>query len=178
MEKISKEYRLINGLHCFNTSALCTILNISRAALADWADNGCPKIGRGWWSIEEVLKWRGLVGSGIKTVDDIDKLSLNEQKLYYETQLKQAQYEATDIKNAIARGDYLKKTDVVFELQSFFVVFKKSLQGLPRKMSAEISHFIGITEARILEAKIADVIRNALEQLSINGVYSAKDSKK
>lgn len=178
MDKISKEYRYINGLHCFNTSALCSILNISRTTLSDWADSGCPKVGRGWWSIEQILRWRGLVGSGIKTADDIEKLSLNEQKLYYETQLKQAQYEATDIKNAIARGDYLKKSDVIFELQSFFVVFKKSLQGLPRKMSAEIAHFIGITEARRLESKISEFIRGALEQLSIEGVYSAKGKKK
>lgn len=178
MDKTSKEYKFINGKHCFNTTALCNILNISRMALSDWTDNGCPKMGRGWWAIDDILRWRGLVGAGIKTHDDIEKLSLNEQKLYYETQLKQAQYEATDIKNAIARGDYLKKSDVVFELQNFFVVFKKSLQGLPRKLISEIAHFIGITEARKLEAQINEIIRNALEQLSVNGVYSAKDYKK
>lgn len=178
MRKNSKEYQFINGKHCFNTTSICSILNISRVSLSEWADNGCPKIARGWWAIDDVLRWRGLVGTGIKTANDIEKLTLNEQKLYFETQLKQAQYEATEIKNAIARGDYLKKSDVVYELQNFFVVFKKSLQLLPRKLIAEITHFIGITEARKLEAKINETIRNALEQLSIDGVYNAKDFKK
>ena len=80
---MDNKVKIINDKICLSTSAMCEIFDIDRSTLKRWGDDGCPKAARGWWPLAEVLRWRGLVSAdGIKTQDDVEKLSLKEQKLY------------------------------------------------------------------------------------------------
>jgi hypothetical protein len=100
--------------------------------------------------------------------------SLAEQKAYYEAELKKAQVEEREIKNAISRGDYIPKSEIVEELKRFLVVLKKSMKGFSRKVAGEISFRFGADEARQAERILSDLTDNALEQLSIDGVYESR----
>lgn len=177
-DELSQKVKIIDGKLCLNTSTMCEIFNIERSTLKRWSDDGCPKAARGWWPLGDVLRWRGLVSAdGIKTPDDIEKLSLQEQKLYFEAKYKQAQSEAAEFKNAIQRGEYIRKDDVVAELQRFFVVLKRSMLGYSRRIATELSGYVDPITARRIEKMITELTLDALEQISIDGVYTPPKKK-
>ncbi|WP_195940946.1 hypothetical protein [Romboutsia sp. 1001713B170131_170501_G6] len=162
-----------------NTEALCALLSVTRMTVKRWADEGCPKHSRGWWDLADVLKWKGMVGTGnLKSVKDSKDMSFKEKKLYYEMKYKEAQAENMYLKNSIAKGEYLKRDEVIDELNRFFVVLKRSLMGLSRKIVTDIGLIVGQTTARKIESQIKEVIEDALSQMCINGVYEPPKSKK
>jgi len=176
---MDNKVKIINDKICLSTSAMCEIFDIDRSTLKRWGDDGCPKAARGWWPLAEVLRWRGLVSAdGIKTQDDVEKLSLKEQKLYFEAKYKQAQSEAAEFKNAIAKGEYIRKEDITAELQRFFLVLKRSMMGYSRRVATELSSFVDTLTARRIEKMITELTLDALEQLSIDGIYKAPRRKK
>lgn len=174
---MDKKVDIIDEKICLSTSAMCEVFGINKSTLKRWKDDGCPKASRGWWPLADVLRWRGLVSAeGIKTQDDVEKLSLKEQKLYYETKYKQAQSEAAEFKNAIQKGEYIPKDDIIAELQRFFVVLKRSMLNYSRRIATELSGYVDPVAARRIEKMITELTYDALEQISIDGVY--KPSKK
>jgi len=176
---MDNKVKIINDRICLSTAAMCEVFNIDKSTLKRWSDDGCPKVARGWWPLKEVLEWRGLVSAaGIKTEKDIEKLSLKEQKLYFEAKYKQAQSEAAEFKNAIQRGEYIPKDEIIAELQRFFIVLKRSMLGYSRRIATEISPFVDAIEARRIEKMITELTNDALEQLSIDGIYKAPKGKK
>lgn len=107
-KKINDEYKIFDGKICATTQELCTQIGISRKTLSEWEDKGCPKAARGWWPIWDVMKWRGVIGSGgVKTEDEIEAMSLTQQKLLYEAEYKKLQSEKIAFENAISRGEYI-----------------------------------------------------------------------
>ncbi|MGF7431085.1 hypothetical protein PQV03_10010 [Thermoanaerobacterium thermosaccharolyticum] len=174
---MDKKVKILDDKICLSTTAMCEIFNIDKSTLKRWGDDGCPKAARGWWPLADVLRWRGLVSvGGIQTERDIERLSLQEQKLYYEAKYKQAQSEAAEFKNAIQRGEYILKDDIVAELQRFFVVLKRSMLGYSRRIATELAGYVDAITARRIEKMITELTLDALEQISIDGVY--KPSKK
>lgn len=176
---VVKDIKIIDDKICCTSKALYELLDIAESTLVRWGQDGCPKIARGWWALQDVLKWRGLIGGGgVKTNGAIKKLSLQEQKLIFEVKLKEAQSEATELKNSISKGDYIPKTEIVSELQRYFLTFKRSLQGISRKIAMELSPLVGQVEARRMEKLSSDILNDALLQLSISGIYDIKEAKK
>ena len=103
-----KDVKIIAGKVCVSTSALYEILDVNESTLVRWAERGCPKVQRGWWSIKDVLDWRNASFKAM-TENDIDKMSISEKKTYYDGKVKEAQLEALNLKNKIAQGDYIAK---------------------------------------------------------------------
>lgn len=176
---MDKKVKILDDKICLSTAAMCEVFNIDKSTLKRWGDDGCPKAARGWWPIAEVLRWRGLVSAdGIKTQDDIEKLSLKEQKLYFEAKYKQAQSEAAEFKNAIAKGEYIRKEDIIAELQRFFIVLKRSMLGYSRRIATELAGYVDVVTARRIEKMITELTLDALEQISIDGIYKPPRRKK
>ncbi|TGV30730.1 hypothetical protein EN829_035855 [Mesorhizobium sp. M00.F.Ca.ET.186.01.1.1] len=95
-------------------------------------------------------------------------------KLRYEAELKREQAAAATLKNAISNGEYVKRDDVVSELQRFFVTLRRSMQGYSRKVAMEIAPYVDPDQVRIIEQNITDTTNAVLLQLSVRGVYDAK----
>lgn len=168
-----------NGRLIVNTETLCELLSVSRVAVKYWSDEGCPKHSRGWWDLGEVLKWKGMVGtSNTKSVSETDDMSLKEKKLFFEIKYKESQAENMELKNAISKGEYLKREDVIQELNRFFVILKRSLMGLSKKIVTDIGILLDKNVARKVESQIKEVIDDALNQMSIDGVYEPPKGKK
>ncbi len=148
------------------------VFGVTRAALGKWVKQGCPKSKPGWWPLGEVIAWRGLGSKGSTKKSD-DELSDFELKLKYEAEWKRLQAEQLDLKNAIARGDYIAAVDIVKELTTYFVYLKKSLQSLSKKIATDISPFVDPPTARRIERELAEMITTALETMSAGGVYTA-----
>ena len=51
------------------------------------------------------------------------------------------------------------------------MVLKRSLQGLGRRISRDVASQLGPVEARKFDRAIKDTVDEALEQLSVDGVY-------
>ena len=173
-----KDIKIINNKSCLSSKAICEILNISEETLTEWEKAGCPKEKQGWWIIKDVLEWRGFTGSGLKNTTDIERKSLNEQKLFFETKYKQAQYETIDIQNAVERGDYIAKNTIISEFQRGFLILKRSMLGFSRKAAMEASPFVGTTTARRIEKLISLIIHDALNQISEADAYDTKKAQK
>lgn len=164
----------IQGKMCLSTKMLAECFGITSKTLNAWEKKGCPKISHGYWYLPDVLNWKDEVNKVQPENEDVDKMPITYQKVFYETQLKKAQTENADLKNAIARGDYLLKSEVIKELERYFIIFKRSAMGLVSKIGIDIAPYLDQLEARRVENKIRDTINDALEQFSENGIYKAR----
>ena len=165
----------IDGKLIVSTKDLCELLDISSRALTDWKRHGLTQHSRGWWDLKHVLKWRGTIYNG--DAGETKAINLQQKKLEAEVAFKEAQSELTRLKTDIANGKYIEKELVEAELSRFFIIFKKSAMSLPRKLAGQIGAYVEPLEARRIEKSLSDTVNDALEQMSVDGVYSAKKKK-
>lgn len=161
--------RVIDGRLCVSSAVMQEWFGVSRQALGNWAKAGCPKAKAGWWPVGEVIKWRGLGGSAAGKSDA--ELSDGQLKLKYEAEWKRLQAEQLELKNAIAVGDYVARTELVSELTRYFIELKRSLTGLSRKLSTEVGAFVDAATARRIEREMSEIIAGALERMSVGEIY-------
>ena len=170
--------KVINGKVCLTTAAMTETFGISQQTLSFWEGQGCPKEARGWWSVKDVLQWKGVLTSlGVKTDEEQEKVSWNQRKLEAEAKYKSAKAKEADFKNSVNEGEYIKKDDVKNELEKFFVVLKRSMTSFSRRVSNEVSGYLDTVATRKIEKNIMELTMDALEQLSVDGVYQAKKTK-
>ncbi|MCE5315176.1 MAG: hypothetical protein ABFD49_11220 [Armatimonadota bacterium] len=166
------ETKIIDNKLCLSSSAMEEVFGITRAALSKWTQQGCPKAKHGWWPLADVITWRGLGSKGSKNKDDGELTDL-QLKLKYDAEWKRLQAEGLEITNAVKRGDYRFKIDVITEWNTYLVTLKKSLQALSRKIATDISPFVDPPTARRIEREMADMITMALETMSSGENYVA-----
>lgn len=169
-------YKRENDKVIVSTKELTKLLEISDRTLTDWKRQGLVQHSRGWWDLQKVLKWRGEIYNGDSEVSK--SISLQQKKLEAEVAFKEAQSELTRIKTDIANGKIIEKDIVEAELSRFFLVLKKSAMNLSRKLAGEVGNYLDPLEARRIEKELGDTINEALEQMSVDGVYNAKKKKK
>ncbi|UED76088.1 hypothetical protein [Brevibacillus sp. DP1.3A] len=165
---ISKSVKVIEGKLCLSSTAICEVLDIHRNTLQNYTKAGLPKVKTGWFDLREVIRWRA-EREGAKASGEDE--SHAQMKLRYEAELKREQAAAATLKNAIANGEYVKRDDVVSELQRFFVTLRRSMQGYSRKVAMEIAPYVDPDQVRIIEQNITDATNVVLLQLSVRGVY-------
>lgn len=170
--------KYVNGKPCLTTAAMIEVLGITQQALSLWESQGCPKEARGWWSLKDVLAWKGLITpTGVKNEEQAAETSLTRKKLAAETKFKEQKADEAEFKNAIARGEYILKEEITAELQRFFIVLKRSMLGYSRRIATELSAFVEIDQARRMERMVSELTLDALEQISIDGIYKAPKKK-
>lgn len=158
-----------------STGRLCKLLEIDDKTLTNWKRKGLKQHKRGWWDLQLVLKWIGLIYND--DTEDSKALSLQQKKLEAEIAFKEAQSELNRLKVDIANGRYLEKQLVETELSRFFLVFKKSAMTLSRTLAGEVGNYVEPLEARRIEKRLTDTITDALQQMSVDGVFDAKKTK-
>ena len=160
-----------------STKRLCELLVVTDKTLTNWKRQGCSQHSRGWWDLQSVLKWRGTI-----QVNEDEKskkgVNLQHKKLEAEVAYKETQTELSRIKTDIAAGMYVEREFVEAELSRFFLVFKKSTMSLSRRLGNIVGAYVEQAEARRVEKEISDAISDALEQMSVDGVYNAKKAKR
>lgn len=172
----NKNFKIIQNKYCFSTNATCDILDVTRETLRNWTNNGCPKMARGWYPIADVLRWRGMVGTGIKTEEDVEKLSVSEQKSYYEMELKKVQSQQAQFKKEMTEGMYLKRDDVMENCTQAFLILRQSFNSICKKIAIEASQYFDNTGARKFENQLKKLFDNALLQLSSDLKYDNKQA--
>lgn len=171
----SSKVKMIDGVLCLSSSQTCEVLGVHRNTLAQWVKLGMPKAASGWYPLKDVFTWvQDYRGTTAKPQDEDGPMSLAQQKLHYEAKLKEQQAEAATLKNAIAKGEYIRRDEVVSELQRFFTTLKRSMSGYSRKVAMEIAPYLDPEQVRIIEQNITDTTNAVLLQMSVRGVYDAK----
>ncbi|WP_050754223.1 hypothetical protein [Desulfitobacterium hafniense] len=169
-------FKMVDDRVIISTKELCELLDISDRTLTDWKRNGLTQHSRGWWDLKHVLKWRGQIYNGDSETSK--SINLQQKKLEAEVAFKEAQSELTRLRTDIANGKYVDKELVEAELSRFFVIFKKSAMALPRKLTSQIGSYVEPIEARRIEKNLSDTVNDALNQMSVDGVYNAKGKTK
>lgn len=169
--------KIVDDALCINTFGLCEVLNVHRNTLAQWVKAGMPKRSNGWFVLRDAIAWV-MENRGVKrrSNESGEGMTLAQQKLYYEAELKKQQAESAELKNAISRGEYIRREEVVSELQRFLVALRRSMQGFSRKIAMEVAPYVEPEMVRVIEQQIADTTNAVLLQLSVRGVYDAKKS--
>ena len=144
---------------------LSEFLEVSERTITRWVNKGCPKEEKGY-NLKEVLKWRGFIGEIDFNNVDTDNLSLQEQKLKYEIDLKKAQSELHDLKLKIEKQEYLPKDEVVKNLTDGFIAFKRACLNLENKIVMELGSYITDANRREIKSKIHNLITSALNNIS------------
>ncbi|MBP2654238.1 MAG: hypothetical protein H6Q73_1807 [Firmicutes bacterium] len=168
----------LEGKKCISTGALCEILGVTKQSLNYWEQQGCPKVAHGWWCIAEVLRWRGLVGPGVRTEGEAYELTHKEQKTKAEADLKKIQAATAALRLSEIKGKFITVEEVNETLTDFFAVLKKSLLSLNRKISQEVMPFVGPAVARTVERVVMEIVNDALKQISTDGQYTPPRKRK
>ncbi|MGJ4851453.1 hypothetical protein ACH6CV_14515 [Bacillota bacterium Meth-B3] len=161
-----------DGRIIVTTDWLCKVLPTTRKTLTEWGKNGIPKKGPGKWDFVDVLAWLGHIGA--EGSADREAVSLKQQKLRKELEIKTEQAELARFRNEQNAKKYVERTEVERNLAEFFIVFKKSALMIPRRVAGELSHVIGVAEASELEGRLMDIVGGALSQMSMDGAYDGK----
>ena len=170
--------RIIGGRKCVSTSDLCELLGVDKSTVTRWTQDGCPKEEHGWWCLSDILRWRGLVGSGIRTEAQVDAIALKEQKLKADTDLKKIAAASAAIKLGELKSKFVSAEEVTDTLQRFLVVLKRSLLTLGRRVAAEVAPHVDPVTARRIEKLVNEVIKDGLRQISLDGAYTAPRRQK
>ena len=153
-----------------STADMCEIFEISRRALTNWKNRGCPQQGRGKWFLPDVLKWR--TGS-LEEVNAIDGESLRARKLQADTEYREERAMRERLLRETLEDLYFRKVDVeeawslrALEAKSAFMLFEKTL---PMEL-------VGKTENEI-EGIIAARVREVLSDYAREGHYTPAPDK-
>lgn len=172
--KAKSELYFESGTIIACTKYAAAYFGVTAATLSNWVKSGCPRVKHGYYDIKAVTEWNEKKeGDRLAEVAKTDpsKMTPSQMKTHYDALLKQAQFESTLIKNQIASGEYLSKAEIVESLSGFFSVFKSSTLGLGHELGLTVSSYVDADEARRIDQMIGERINDALQQMSIDGVY-------
>lgn len=164
---VDPKTRIIDGVICLSSAALCEVFGVTRETLSEWAKKGCPKVQRGWWPLGEVIRFRGLAG----TSED-DDASLAELKLKYEIEVKRLQAEGLELKNAVTTGALLPRDEVVNTLMPYFAELKRSLKAFGRTIATEVAQFVDPVSARRIGHEFDQLTDKFLRRIATGNTYA------
>jgi len=151
-----------------STDAMQHTFGVTRQTLGNWEQQGCPKEGRGQWSLRKVIAWRsGEMDLGIAGAD---RTKIKDAKLKAEAMLKAAQANKAKREMEILEGKYLPIEDIEHEWAGRIVELKAGLVNWIKALPPELAG----ADARTVEAALRREVAILLEQYSREGTYTPK----
>lgn len=151
-----------------SSTAMQYLFGISDATLFDWERLGCPKEGRGRWSLRKVIAWRS--GEMDIGVAGADRTKIKDAKLKAEAMLKAAQANKAKRELEILEGKYLPLEEIEQEWAGRIVELKAGLMNWIKALPPELSG----ADARTVEAALRREVAILLEQYSREGTYTPR----
>lgn len=147
---------------------------VTKQTLSNWVKDGCPRYRYGYYDIKDVAEYRlkrqGLVEDAQNT-DDVSKMSLKNQKIYFEKRLKEAQSEVARMNADIKKGHYLLRDDAVEDMAKWAIVCKRSLTSAVRTITQDVASQVSPEAARRCDAQLTKIVNELLRQLATEGCY-------
>ncbi|MEC0234063.1 hypothetical protein P4H71_06925 [Paenibacillus kribbensis] len=171
--------KMIEETLCISASYAAELFGVHRNTLAQWVKLGMPKMRNGWYPLKGCFDWVLDYRLGANEDDEDGEPKTDAaKKLHHEAKLKEQQAAAAELKNAVAKGEYVRRDEVVSELQRFFTSLKRSMTGYSRSVAMEVAPYVGPELVREIEQSISDKTNAVLLQMSVRGVYHAKKGRK
>lgn len=105
-----------------------------------------------------------------------DLNQLKEQKLRAEIALKESQGELHEMRNEIARGNYLEREVVKLDYGRFFLAFKKFALSIPSRVAGNLSGRLEPLEVRAVEKDLQEEITKLLNAFVVAGTEDGDTS--
>lgn len=122
------------GQFIFTTQEVLALFDIGDSTLKRWVKEGCPKLGRDQWDLQQLLRWRGLGKRGDNQFHD----SPEAKKLQAEADLKDAKARQEEVRLQEMLG-YLVPIEMVQEqLADTFTEIRQTMLRLPNDVRARI----------------------------------------
>lgn len=172
--------KMIEETLCISASYAVELFGVHRNTLAQWVKLGMPKKKSGWYPLKECFDWVLDYRLGANEDEDEDNGPITDaaKKLRHEARLKEQQADAAALRNAVSKGEYVRRDEVVGELQRFFTALKRSMTGYSRSVAMEVAPYVSPELVREIEQSISDKTNAVLLQMSVRGVYHAKKGRK
>lgn len=171
--------KMIEETLCISASYAAELFGVHRNTLAQWVKLGMPKKKSGWYPLKECFDWVLEYRLGGEDGDEEGEPKTDAaKKLKHEARLKEQQAEAAEFKNAVIKGQYISRDEVISELQRFFTSLKRSMSGYSRTIAMEVAPYVSPELVREIEQSISDKTNAVLQQMSVRGVYHAKKGRK
>lgn len=143
-----------------STKCLCKVFGVSDTTVAVWARQGCPKLRKGWFDLQQVVAWR-MSSTGAATGGD-------KAKVDADVRYKTARAAIAEKELALKNGELLPTILVENRLTELFSNLKTSILAIPDHIMAEIySQYPEL--APQVRRLIDGYIREALKQIANNG---------
>jgi len=163
-----KNVRLEGGKIIVTTSRCASVFGVSREAVRLWGKAGCPQSERGWWDLDEVVKWRMGVEQGAAA--EQSKESWPKLKIRAEAEYKAAKAEQEKIRLQGMKKDFVPFTDVKFSWAERLTVFRVNMFAWIHTLPGILE---GMSRAEI-EEQLEGEIRNLWEAFSRDGPYTPR----
>ncbi|WP_449602446.1 hypothetical protein [Paenibacillus sp. Marseille-Q9583] len=171
--------KMIEETLCINASYTAELFGVHRNTLAQWVKLGMPKAMNGWYPLKDCFDWVMDYRLGAEEEDEENgPITDAAKKLRHEARLKEQQADAAAMRNAVSKGEYIRRDEVVSELQRFFTSLKRSMTGYSRSVAMEVAPYVSPELVREIEQSISDKTNAVLLQMSVRGVYHAKKGRK
>lgn len=141
-----------------NNTAMAKILGVGVQQLLQYRTDGMPTLAKSKYDVAECVRWQVSRGK--------DKTSLTQEELKLKIRSREIDIQERE-------GKLIEHETVVQTVSTMVIVFKQTMQTLPRKLATRL---VGQT-ANEIEAIIAADVRTALQELS-DGLRVAADDQR
>lgn len=152
-----------------NAKSTAEFFGVTERALLEWVKRGCPKESRGWYDIKAVMDWRGST-TGPKAAE----LSAEARRILAEAKFKEAKAAMAAMDQAVMEGKYIEKAEVDRTWATVGTQLKANIMAWVRTLTPQLAH----QDMRSVEKVMSGAVYDLLEQLSGQGKYQKKTSKK
>lgn len=163
---------LIDGDLCVTGPALCEILGVSKQSLGNWSKSGCPKKRRGWYSLREVLAWRGVGGR-----PGTGEPTAAQRKIEKDVEYREQQAEALRIKNERSSRELVSKAEITETFTPYYAELRRSGMALSRNLVTLIGPFVDAVTARKVGRDADELMKKFLRSIAAGVEYVAPASK-
>jgi phage terminase Nu1 subunit (DNA packaging protein) len=154
-----EQVKTIDGVICLSTAAMAEAFGVSQQALSGWKKRGCPAAAYGWWPLKDVIAWRGLDSKGA----DVSEAAQERES---KRKLRALQAEALQLKNSIAAGEYVKRSEVQAVIGRFLAEHKRDLQAFEVKITSLVAPFVDQATMRQVGSDYARLVRDFLRRVA------------
>lgn len=152
-----------------NKSDMADCLGISRTAFSQWIKKGCPYEQKGsqsgqWvFDTAAVIRWRE-EQAALNAMGDTADIDLDEAR----RRKTAAEAALVEIEVSKRRGEVIEIEHVAEAVGEDYANVKAKLLALPTKLAPQL---IGMENPVEIQAILADMITEALEELTVDGIY-------
>lgn len=129
--------------------------------MATWVAKGCPRSESGY-DVEEVRAWRQAWSTQLDT-ESLTDAELVHEKLLADCAVKERDAELKGLRNALARGELVMRSDVSRDMTALVVKMRTRLRSISTSVASLMSSMEKARVKMIVDGVIERALRDVVE---------------